>query len=131
MARGDIIENIKTVLEEYYNAWNAAFKNKSGDEIRNFMSTKFLGFWSHSGIDEPGQYGYSYDIEGVLKQYGDARKSFAPESITVRNEGNNVLVFGTETNEINGTPHTAKCMFVWQAENGQWKLVREYIELTR
>lgn len=63
----------------------------------------------------------------VIKQFDDPRKSFVPESITERNEANDVLVFGTETNEIDGVPHTAKCMFVWQSEDGKWVLVREYM----
>ncbi|WP_164667461.1 nuclear transport factor 2 family protein [Virgibacillus doumboii] len=125
------MEEIKTVLNEYYNTWNDAFNSKDADRIRDYMSESFTGFWANSTIDQPTQYDYNYDIDSVLAQYDDAHKSYVPESIIERNDGNDYLIYGTETNTVNGTPLQAKCMFVWRKEQGQWKLVREYIELER
>ncbi|KIL35038.1 hypothetical protein SD71_15350 [Cohnella kolymensis] len=125
------MDNIQEVLEGYFKCWNEAFISKNGDEIRNFMSKNFVGYWAHSNIDKPEQYDYNYDINNVLKQYDDAEKSFEPVSITKRKDGEDFLVVGTETNKINNIPHTAKCMFVWRRESGEWKLLREYIELEK
>lgn len=125
------MDNFDRVLEEYFKCWNTAFVSKNGEEIRHYMSKNFVGYWAHSNLDQPEQYDYSYDINGVLKQYDDAEKSFEPASISSRKEGEEFLVIGTETNLINGIPHLAKCMFVWRKENNDWRLLREYIELEK
>lgn len=38
------------------------------------MSTKFVGYWAHSNLDKPDEYGYNYDIDNALRQYGNAEK---------------------------------------------------------
>ncbi|MFY0544515.1 hypothetical protein [Brevibacillus sp. H7] len=67
----------------------------------------------------------------ILHLYNDAKKSFEPISISERKEGEEVVVIGTETNELNHTLHQAKGMLIWRKENNEWKLLREYIELER
>lgn len=125
------MDKIHEVLDAYFKSWNEAFTSKNGDSIRSFMSKNFKGYWGHSNIDEPMQYDFNYDLNGVLEQYNNAHKSFVPDSISPRNDGKEWLIYGTETNMINGTQHPAKCMFVWRHENSEWKLLREYIELER
>ena len=61
----------------------------------------------------------------------NAEKSFETLSMTKRNNGNEILVLGRETNVISGVHYYAQCMFVWRKENNEWKLLREYIELER
>lgn len=95
------------------------------------MSKSFVGYWAHSNIDQPDPYFYNYDLDSVLKQMDNAEKSFEAVSITKRRNGEEYLVLGRETNVINGEPYTAQCMFVWRKEDGNWKLLREYIELER
>ncbi|WP_246247626.1 nuclear transport factor 2 family protein [Piscibacillus halophilus] len=120
---------MEQVLNDYFNAWNQAFKSNDSGLIRSKMSEQFVGFWAHSSLEVPQQYDYHYDLDQVLKQYNqaDVEKSFEIESITKRT--NDVLVIGTETNKINGKPHPAKAIFIWRKENDDWKLLREYIEL--
>ena len=125
------MDKIQDVLTEYFKAWNEGFINKNGEAIRTFMSEKFVGYWSHSNLDKPQEYSDEYDLNSVLKQYGKAEKSFEPLSIKERNNGEEVVIFGRETNEINGKSHHAQCMFIWRIEENQWKLLREYIELER
>ncbi|MGN7479269.1 DUF4440 domain-containing protein [Solibacillus silvestris] len=125
------MNDIKEILNNYFNAWNAGFISKNGDGIRNYMSESFVGYWAHSNIDKPETYYYDYDLDGVLKQEGNAEKSFEAFSITERKTGKEFLVSGKETSLINGKPHAAQCMFVWRKENSEWKLLREYIELER
>ncbi|MBM7095106.1 nuclear transport factor 2 family protein [Bacillus sp. H-16] len=125
------MEEIQGVLDEYFSAWNEGFKSKDGEGIRGFMSRDFAGYWAHSEIKKPDSYGYDYDLDAVLRQMDDARKSFETVSITTRKEGVECLVLGRETNLIQGVPYSAECMFVWRKEQDGWKLVREYIELER
>lgn len=125
------MDNIKEVLDGYFKSWNDGFKSKDGDGIRNHMSTKFNGYWAHSNLDKPDQYGYDYDINSALRQYGNAEKSFDIYSITERKNGDEFLVVGRETNMINGEPYRAQCIFIWTKEENEWKLLREYIELER
>ncbi|WP_026691071.1 nuclear transport factor 2 family protein [Alteribacter aurantiacus] len=125
------MENIQHAIDGYFTAWNEAFKSKDADLIRNYMSKEFIGYWAHSGLKEPDSYGYEYDLEAVLKQMGDAEKSFEPQSTTKRKNGQEYLVLGRETSLINGEEYSAQCMFVWRKENGDWRLIREYIELER
>ena len=122
---------MKEVLNGYFKAWNDAFISKDGDEIRNYMSRNFIGYWAHSSLDEPDKYDFNYDLNQVLKQYEYAVKSFEPFSITERKMGEEILVLGKEINIINGEPYSAQCMFVWRRERNEWKLLREYIELER
>jgi len=122
---------MKEVLNGYFKAWNDAFISKDGDEIRNYMSRNFIGYWAHSSLDEPDKYDFNYDLNQVLKQYENAVKSFEPFSITERKMGEEILVLGKEINIINGEPYPAQCMFVWRRERNEWKLLREYIELER
>ncbi|MCJ8007044.1 nuclear transport factor 2 family protein [Lederbergia wuyishanensis] len=122
---------IEEVLVEYFKAWNKGFITKNGYEIRRFMSKQFVGFWAQSNIIQPDPYYHDYDLDGVLKQMDHAEKSFEAVSITERNNGEECLVLGKETNVISGLPYTAQCMFVWRKENNEWKLLREYIELER
>jgi ketosteroid isomerase-like protein len=125
------VEVIKEVLNRYFTSWNEGFKSKNGDEIRNHMSQNFVGYWAHSSIHQPEPYFYNYDLNNVLEQMNNAKKSFETYSIAERNSGNEVIVLGKETNVINGKPYAAQCMFVWRKEDNQWKLLREYIELER
>ncbi|MFG6113738.1 nuclear transport factor 2 family protein [Halobacillus sp. MO56] len=126
------MEKIEAVLKDYFQAWNEGFVSKSGKTIRKFMSRNFVGYWAHSNLEQPDQYKYDeYDLDAVLQQYGDAEKSFEAASITERHKGKEYLVLGREINRINGDPYPAQCMFVWRKEGGEWKLVREYIELER
>jgi hypothetical protein len=122
---------IQGVLNGYFNAWNNGFISKNGDEIRSYMSKKFVGYWAHSNIDEPEPYYYEYDLTSVLRQMDNAKKSFDATSFTERKNGGEYLVLGRETNVINGVPYYAQCMFVWRKEDNQWKIGREYIELER
>lgn len=125
------MDNIKKVLDGYFTAWNDCLVSKNGEQIRNYMSNSFVGYWAHSNIDQPDQYYYDYDLNSVLKEMDNANKSFEAVSITERRNGEEYLVLGRETNLINGEPYSAQCMFVWRKENNEWKLLREYIELER
>ena len=125
------MDNIQAVLDDYFKCWNEGFISKNGDKIRRYMSVKFVGYWAHSNIDKPEVYGYDYDLNSVLKQVDNAEKSFEILSITSRKNGCEFLILGRETNQINGEPFAAQCMFVWTKEGSQWKLLREYIELER
>ena len=124
------MNNFEIVLTDYYNAWNEGFRTKDATRIREFMSKSFTGYWAFSGIATPEVYDYHYDIVSVLNQYDESTyKEFDVISTTRRKNGENYLVFGTETSMISGNPHHAKCMYVWGMENGDWKLIREYIEM--
>ncbi|WP_019241072.1 MULTISPECIES: nuclear transport factor 2 family protein [Bacillus] len=125
------MSHFRKVLNQYFEAWNLGLRNKNGTEIRMFMSEKFIGYWAHSNLDCPEEYRYDYDIDEVLMQYNTAEKSFNPLSFTERNNGDEMVVMGREINIIDGEPYPAQCMFIWRKEEGQWKLVREYIELER
>lgn len=125
------MKSFDCVLDAYFQCWNNAFVSKDDEEIRQFMSENFVGYWAHSNLNQPDQYDYTYDINGVLKQYDNVEKSFKPASISVRKEGEEFLVIGTEKALINGITQLAKCMFVWRKENNEWKLLREYIELEK
>ncbi|MFC4559268.1 DUF4440 domain-containing protein [Virgibacillus kekensis] len=125
------MRNIDDVLKDYFDAWNKGLITKNSDGIREYMSRDFVGYWANSDINEPDPYYYDYDITSSLKQMDNAKKSFEPFSITERNKGKEILILGKETNLINGEPYTAQCMFIWREESGQWKLLREYIELER
>ena len=70
------METIQSVLDNYFASWNEGFISKNGDTIKQFMSSKFNGYWAHSNIDNPEVYGYDYDINSVLKQTDNAIKSF-------------------------------------------------------
>ncbi|MGM0844930.1 MAG: DUF4440 domain-containing protein [Bacillota bacterium] len=130
--KGEIeMDEIKKILNEYFQAWNKGFTSKNGDEIRNYMSKSFVGYWANSNIEKPDPYYYEYDLNSVLKQMDDAEKSFNDVSIIERKNGDEFLISGRETNLINGEPYTAQCMFVWRKEENEWKLLREYIELER
>ncbi|ASK63949.1 DUF4440 domain-containing protein [Virgibacillus phasianinus] len=123
------MDQIQGVLKDYFQAWNEGLTSKNGDGIRKYMSKKFVGYWANSEIDQPDPYYFDYDLNEVLKQMDHAEKSFEVASIIERK--NERLVVGRETNVINGKPFTAQCMFVWRKEDGEWKLLREYIELER
>jgi hypothetical protein len=125
------LETIKNVVQDYFKKWNEAFVTKNPGGIRNYMSNDFVGYWAHSGIQEPDPYYYNYDLKSVLQQMDKAEKSFEVASIAERKNGEEMLVLGRETNVINGEPYTAQCMFVWRKEANEWKLLREYIELER
>lgn len=125
------MENIQKVLDEYFAAWNEGFISKNGDEIRHYMSPGFVGYWAHANLNKPDEYGYNYDLDDVLRQYGKAEKSFETLCVTERKNGDEMIVVGRETNLINNEPYRAQCMFIWRKENGEWKLLREYIELER
>lgn len=122
---------INEILNDYFKVWNAGFISKNADGIRSYMSKDFVGYWAHSKIEQPDPYYYDYDLTSVLQHMDHAEKSFEAVSITSRNNGNEYLVLGRETNTINGDPYTAQCMFVWRKEGHEWKLLREYIELER
>jgi hypothetical protein len=125
------LKTINDVIQDYFKKWNEAFVTKNPDGIRGHMSTDFVGYWAHSGINEPDPYYYNYDLKSVLEQMDNAEKSFEVASIAERKNGEEMLVLGRETNVINGEPYTAQCMFVWKNEDSGWKLLREYIELER
>ncbi|WP_096271873.1 DUF4440 domain-containing protein [Paucisalibacillus globulus] len=124
------MKNIEEVLTEYYNSWTDGFKTKTDVEIKYFMSKKFTGYWAFSGIEKPEEYDYDYDIVSVLEQYDEfTHKEFEVLSTTIRKNGKNYLIFGTESSTIQGQTHRAKCLYTWELESGEWKLVREYIEM--
>ncbi|TLS36908.1 nuclear transport factor 2 family protein [Pseudalkalibacillus caeni] len=125
------MEDFKEILNDYYNAWNQAFKSKDEKAIRAFMSKHFVGYWGRSGMESPYTYDYNYDIKSVLNQYDNAVKSIESEAIKYRKEGEEIVVNGTETNLINGTTNHAVCMLVWRKEGDEWKILREYIELEK
>lgn len=125
------MEHIKGVLKDYFKCWDKAFISKDGEKIKSYMSKDFKGYWAHSGLEEPDQYDYNYDLNGVLQQYDKAEKSFEPASISIRKNGEQFVVIGTETALINGEAFSATCMFVWRKEEDKWKLLREYIELEK
>ena len=122
---------VKDLLNSYFKAWNDGFVSKNSDGIRDYMSKSFVGYWAHSNLDKPDVYYYDYDLNSVLRQMDNAEKSFEAVSITKRNNENEILVLGRETNLINEVPYYAQCMFVWRKESNKWKLLREYIELER
>ncbi|WP_245604685.1 DUF4440 domain-containing protein [Paucisalibacillus globulus] len=125
-----MMNNFETVLTNYYQAWNEGFQTKDATRFREFMSKSFTGYWAFSGIEKPEVYDYHYDIVSVLNQYDESTyKEFDVVSSTERKNGENYLVFGTETSMISGQSHQAKCMYVWGMENGDWKLIREYTEM--
>lgn len=124
------MNTFQEALANYFDAWNEAFKTKDENLIRSFMSKSFKGYWAHGDLLEPDQYDYHYDLKEVINQYnGDTIKSFEPLSLTERKNGEQILVLGTEKAIINGIAHHANCMFIWQKESKEWKLLREYIEL--
>ncbi|WP_408009338.1 DUF4440 domain-containing protein [Pseudalkalibacillus sp. A8] len=123
--------HLQKVLDAYFSSWNKAFESKNSEEIRRHMSEKFVGYWGHSGLEVPMQYGYDYDLDNVLAQYEEAQKSFEPMAIIERKPGEEFLVTGTETNIIKGVLYRAKAMFIRRKENEGWKLQREFIELER
>lgn len=125
------MNEITKVLDTYFQAWNEGFRTKDPYEIQKFMSKDFAGYWAHANLSQPSVYDYHYDLAAVLSQYGQAEKNFEVLSITERNHGNDFLVVGRERNTVNGEPATAMCMFVWRREDGEFKLIREYIELER
>ncbi|QED46572.1 nuclear transport factor 2 family protein [Cytobacillus dafuensis] len=125
------MEHLDKVLDDYFQCWNEAFLSKNGDKLRNYMSKSFVGYWANSNLELPDQYDNTYDIEAVLKQYDNAEKSFEPVSISMRKDGEEFVVIGTETAVIDGKAYPAKCMFVWRREENEWKLLREYIELEK
>ncbi|MHC8514403.1 nuclear transport factor 2 family protein [Sporosarcina sp. ITBMC105] len=125
------MENIQKVLDEYFAAWNEGFISKNGEGIRHYMSPEFVGYWAHANLNKPDEYGYNYDLDDVLCQYGKAEKSFETFCVTERKNGDEMIVVGRETNLINNEPYCAQCMFIWRKEEGEWKLLREYIELER
>lgn len=131
LMRGSIVmKDFEAVLSDYYSAWNEGFKSKDSNRIKEFMSKDFTGYWAFSGITKPEVYDYHYDISSVLDQYDEnTYKEYEILSITKRNNEENYLIFGTETSTISGQPHHAKCMYVCAIENGDWKLIREYIEM--
>lgn len=116
-------------LNAYYEAWHVGFASKDANQILDFMSKDFKGFWSNSILTNPEQYDYNYDIVSVLKSYSNPQKSFELITLSERKMGEEVIVLGTESTVINGDLHAAKCMYIWRKENGDWKLLREYIEL--
>ncbi|GIO26600.1 DUF4440 domain-containing protein [Ornithinibacillus bavariensis] len=124
------MKDFESTLQNYYSSWNEGFKTKDDTHIRNFMSERFVGYWAFSGIEKPEEYFFDYDIVSVLNQYKeDTKKEFNVITKTERKNGENCLVFGTETSLIEGKPHQAKVMYVWGLENEEWKLQREYIEM--
>ncbi|MDP5274257.1 nuclear transport factor 2 family protein [Chengkuizengella axinellae] len=125
------MEEIKEIIDDYFRTWNDAFVSQSEEGIRAYMSKSFIGHWAHSDLDIPMQYRYDYNIQNVLEQYGNAKKSFEPSAITERKDGKQLIVVGRETNMINEKPYRAQCMLIWQKEDNEWKLLREYIELER
>lgn len=125
------MEHIYEVLKDYFKCWNEAFVSKDGEKLKNYMSKNFRGYWAHSNLEQPDQYDYTYDINGVLQQYNHAEKSFKPASISMRKAGEEFVVIGTETALIDGKAYPASCMFVWRKEGDSWKLLREYIELEK
>ena len=124
-------KTIERVLDDYFTSWNEGFLSKSGDGIRRFMSKDFIGYWGHSKLEKPEEYYYDYDLEGVLVNEGNASKSFDILSVKERGDGHEMVVFGREVNTISGESFPAQCMFIWRKEQGDWKLLREYIELER
>jgi hypothetical protein len=126
------MKDFDSTLLAYYTSWNEGFKTKEDTKIRSFMSKSFVGYWAFSGIEKPEEYFFDYDIVSVLNQYNaDTKKDFEVLSKTERKNGENYLVFGTETSIIEGKPHQAKVMYVWGLENEEWKLQREYIEMAQ
>jgi len=125
------MDNIQEVLKKYFMSWNEGFRTKDEAGIKSYMSKDFVGYWSHSGIQEPDPYYYDYDLNSVLKQMDNAEKSFDVATISKRNNGKEALVLGRETNVINRKAYTAQSMLVWRNEEGGWKLLREYIELEK
>ncbi|GGE61700.1 DUF4440 domain-containing protein [Priestia taiwanensis] len=122
---------IQEVLTGYFKAWNEGFITKDASTIRNYMSEKFVGYWSHANLDKPEEYGYHYDIASVLREYNDAEKSFEIFSSVARKSEEEYIVVGREVNTINGEAYAAQFMFIWRKEEATWKLLREYIELER
>lgn len=125
------MEEIMKVIIDYFEAWTEASKRKDATKIRELMSRDFQGYWSHAGLTKPDNYGYNYDIEGVLVHEGPFEKKFEVQSLVERHQGNQYIAMGRETNIINGQAHYAQCMFIWRKEQGEWKLLREYIELEK
>ncbi|WP_245835797.1 hypothetical protein [Virgibacillus ndiopensis] len=56
------MNTIQETIKNYFDAWNEAFTSKNADNIRSFMSNKFTGYWAHSTIEKPDEYGYNYDL---------------------------------------------------------------------
>jgi len=125
------VPTIQDALRDYFDAWNDAFQSKNDDRVRRCLSEEFKGYWGRSGLTAPETYDRTLDIQSVLSQYRQAQKSFEPISIVERGDGAEVVVFGTETNDIEGSRSRAKSMMVWRKEHREWKLLREYIELER
>ncbi|MFS0673433.1 DUF4440 domain-containing protein [Ornithinibacillus sp. 179-J 7C1 HS] len=117
-------------LSNYYDSWNEGFVTKDASKIRSYMSEKFVGIFGYSSIEVPEEYHYNYDIKSILKQYNEkTRKEFEIITSMERKNGENYVVLGLETSFIDGNPHRAQCMYVWGLEEGEWKLLREFIEI--
>lgn len=122
--------SLENTITNYYNSWNEGFSSKDDAKIRSYMSERFVGIFGYSSIEKPEEYHYSYDIKAVLNQYNDqTRKEFEIISTMERRNGENYVIVGLETSYIDGTPHRAQCMYIWERENKEWKLLREFIEI--
>lgn len=122
---------VQEILNAYFKSWNEGFISGNGDGIRQHMSKNFVGYWAHSNLVKPEEYHYNYDLNDVLKNEGNAKKSFEVISITQRKNGDELLVIGREKNVVNGESIFAQCMLIWRKEETKWKLLREYIEIER
>ncbi|AYC28866.1 DUF4440 domain-containing protein [Paenisporosarcina cavernae] len=125
------MEKLEVVLSDYFTTWNNALVNKDADSIRSFMSKNFVGYWANSDINNPTPYYYDYDLGTVLQQMNDVEKKFHTNSITYRKNGNEAIVVGREFGVIGDRKFAAQCMLIWEFEEFEWKLKREYIELER
>lgn len=120
---------IESTIKSYYYSWNLGFKTKDDSEIRSYLSSDFVGYWSQSGMSEPFSYDNKLDLASSLKEMGNGKKSYKHFYISERNNGKEVITIGIESNIIDNKEHKAQSMLVWRKESGEWKLLREYIEL--
>ncbi|WP_404451816.1 nuclear transport factor 2 family protein [Virgibacillus necropolis] len=123
------MHEIENVIESYFESWNQGFKTKDDSEIRSYLSSDFMGYWSQAGMREPYSYGREIDLAASLKEMGNGIKEYQHFHLSERDGGNEVVTIGIETNIINNETHKAQSMFVWRKESNQWKLLREYIEI--
>lgn len=50
---------MQAVLEGYFQAWNDGFSSKSVNEIKQYMSKDFIGYWAHGNLEKSDVYDYN------------------------------------------------------------------------
>lgn len=123
-------EQWKQDLDMYFSKWNEGFQTFDAAPIKAFYHDDFVGFWGHSQLLVPDQYGREYDVEEVLRGMPGAIKTFTPLHHSPRAE-NEIAVIGVLSAAFEGKEYPSQCIYILRNTNKGWKILREYIELER